>query len=70
MSGTKAGGLKTAATNKALYGIDHYKRAGAIGGLAKVPKGFALMDKKKVRAAGKKGGSTSRKTIVIGEHIG
>ena len=32
MAGTKAGGLKTRATNYQKYGKDHYRRIGAIGG--------------------------------------
>lgn len=43
MAGTKAGGLKAAATNKRLYGDDFYKRMGRSGGIAWTdkPKGFA-----------------------------
>lgn len=33
MAGTKAGGLKTRATNYQRYGKDHYRRIGAIGGV-------------------------------------
>ena len=32
MAGTKAGGQKAAATNKALHGSDFYAKIGAIGG--------------------------------------
>ena len=32
MAGTKAGGLKAAATNKAKYGKDFYSRIGKKGG--------------------------------------
>ena len=35
MAGTKAGGLKTRATNYQKYGKDHYRRIGAIGGRKK-----------------------------------
>ena len=35
----------------------------AIGGKAKVPKGFALMPKAAVSAAGRKGGATSRRGL-------
>ena len=31
MAGTKAGGQKAAATNKALHGSDFYAKIGAIG---------------------------------------
>lgn len=61
MAGTKEGGRKTAITNKAKYGEDIYSRIGRIGGSAKVPKGFALMDKEKVSLAGQKGGRISRR---------
>lgn len=32
MAGTRAGGLKTAATNKKIYGEDYYARIGRMGG--------------------------------------
>lgn len=41
---------------------DFYKRIGAMGGRAKVPKGFALMDKDRRKACGFKGGTISRRT--------
>lgn len=55
MSGTKLGGLKARATTLEKHGIDFYNKIGAKGGRAKVPKGFALMDKEKVAEAGRKG---------------
>lgn len=61
MAGTKKGGAKTAETNIKKYGLDFYSKAGAIGGSRKVPNGFACMPKEKVRAAGAKGGSISRR---------
>jgi general stress protein YciG len=52
---------KIGETTRARHGDDFYARLGARGGAAKVPKGFALMDKAKVSACGKKGGSISRR---------
>lgn len=62
MAGTIEGGRKASETNKKRYGKDFYKRIAAIGGKAKVPKGFALMDREKVVQAGAKGGTISRRT--------
>ena len=61
MAGTKAGGQAAAATNKEKYGLDYYSKNGRKGGLAKVPKGFALMTPDKQREASAKGGSISRR---------
>ena len=62
MSGTKAGGAKAAASNKAKYGEDYYQKMGAVGGSIKgLKKGFAAMDREKVRAAGAKGGKISKR---------
>jgi general stress protein YciG len=36
---------------------DHFKKIGAKGGSAKVPKGFAVMDKERLREVSAKGGS-------------
>ncbi len=61
MSGNKQGGLRAAATNKERHGKDYYARLGKQGGSIKgLKKGFAAMDKDKVRAAGAKGGKLSR----------
>lgn len=62
MAGTKAGGLKAAATNKALHGEDFYKLVGAKGGKAFTtkPKGFACSHERAVEA-GRKGGSISKR---------
>lgn len=55
MSGTKAGGLKTAAKNKLKQGDDFYKRIGSIGGKVRNPnKGFGSSHERAV-AAGRKG---------------
>lgn len=65
--GTKAGGAKAAATNKAKYGEDFYKRNGAIGGAVPTakPKGFAAMSPEKrseiSRIGGRIGGLASPK---------
>ena len=63
MSGTKAGGLKAAATNKERYGLDHYKKLGSMGGKAPTtkPKGFAANPELAARV-GKIGGTISRRT--------
>jgi len=62
MAGSREGGLKAAATNKARHGEDFYKRAGALGGGTPTdkPKGFATMSKEQISEAGKKGGHRSR----------
>lgn len=60
MSGTKAGGLKAVATNKAKYGEDFYKIQGRKGGLVCGAKGFALNHELAV-AAGRKGGKISKR---------
>lgn len=60
MSGTRAGGLRAAATNKETYGKDFYERIGAIGGKKTGRKGFAL-NKELAREAGRRGGLASRK---------
>jgi len=55
MSGTKAGGLKCAATNKLKHGDDFYKRIGSKGGKVRNPKkGFGSNHERAV-AAGRKG---------------
>lgn len=61
MAGTKLGGIKAAETNKKKYGREFYANIGRKGGKACVPKGFALMDERKVQEAGSKGGAISRR---------
>ena len=62
MAGTHAGGLIAAQTNKELYGKDFYSKIGVKGGSVSNPnKGFASMDKEKIREAGRKGGSISKR---------
>lgn len=59
MSQTKIGGEKA---RKTLLerDPDHFKKLGALGGKAKVPKGFA-MNKELARKAGRKGAGKKRK---------
>lgn len=69
MVGTKAGGLKAAATNKLRNGQDFFKRIGRKGGQNGNTGGFAsnkvgtdgLTGLERARIAGKKGGSISRR---------
>ena len=60
MAGTKAGGVKAAATNKARQGSDFYKRIGAIGGKNGHTGGFAA-NPELAREAGRKGGHISKR---------
>ncbi len=60
MAGTKAGGLKAAATNKAKYGLDFYARIGAKGGRNGHTGGFAG-NPTLARIAGAKGGRKSQR---------
>lgn len=60
MSGTKAGGIKAAATNKKKYGKDFYKVNGAKGGRKGHTGGFASNPALAI-VAGKKGGENSRR---------
>ena len=60
MAGTKAGGQKAAATNKALHGSDFYAKIGAIGGKIGRTGGFAA-NPALARIAGAKGGRISRR---------
>lgn len=70
MSGTKAGGLKTAITNKKKYGDDFYKKIGQKGGVVSRGGGFASSHELAV-SAGRKGGSASRrgKAVKIDVHV-
>lgn len=69
MVGTKAGGAKAAATNKAKYGEGFYARIGAIGGRLGTTGGFActakdadgLTGRDRARIAGTIGGMVSRR---------
>lgn len=69
MAGTKEGGQKAAATNKAKHGDGFYARIGAMGGRAGHTGGFAsdkvgndgLTGSERARIAGAKGGRISRR---------
>ena len=63
MSGTRAGGLKAAATNKSRYKADFYQKIGAMGGAKSRGGGFAD-NPKLAREAGRKGGKASRRTAI------
>lgn len=60
MAGTKAGGLKAAATNKAKHGDDFYAKIGQKGGRNGHTGGFAA-NPALARVAGRKGGTISRR---------
>lgn len=60
MAGTKAGGVKAAATIKARNGSDFYKRIGAIGGKKGHTGGFAA-NPQLARIAGSIGGKISKR---------
>lgn len=66
MVGTRSGGLKTAATNKAKYGEDYYRKMGQKGGKASSNGGFASM---KVGADGLTGFERARIKGAIGGRI-
>jgi len=60
MAGTKEGGAKAAATNKAKYGADFYSVQGAKGGKAGHTGGF-YANRELARTAGAKGGRISKR---------
>ena len=60
MAGTKAGGMKAAATNKAKYGKEFYARIGKKGGQNGHTGGFAA-NPELARLAGAKGGKKSKR---------
>ena len=60
MAGTKAGGMKAAATNKSRHGKDFYAKIGAKGGKLGHTGGFAA-NRELARIAGAKGGRISRR---------
>lgn len=61
MAGTKKGGEKAAATNKAKYGSDFYAKIGSKGGKLGHTGGFAA-NPELARIAGAKGGRISRRS--------
>ena len=58
MAGTKAGGMKAAATNKAKFGTDFYAKIGKKGGQRGHTGGFAA-NPQLARIAGARGGRVS-----------
>lgn len=64
MSGTRNGGIKTAATMKRTYGEDYYRRIGHLGGMAATAsgkkRGFAA-NPELAKEAGRIGGKLSRR---------
>lgn len=60
MAGTKAGGIKAAATNKAKYGSDFYAEIGRKGGRNGHTGGFAA-NPQLARIAGSIGGKISKR---------
>lgn len=60
MAGSKAGGMKAAATNKKRHGSDFYKNIGRKGGKNGRTGGFAA-NPELARRAGAKGGSISKR---------
>ena len=60
MTGTKAGGMKAAATNKKKYGKDFYANIGRKGGQNGHTGGFAA-NPYLARIAGAKGGRSSKR---------
>lgn len=66
MAGTKAGGAKAAATNKAKYGKDFYVKIGKIGGKNGNTGGFAA-NPALAREAGRKGGPAKKIEVEVFE---
>jgi len=64
MAGTKAGGMKAAAANKAKYGSDFYAKIGRKGGQLGKTGGFAA-NPELARIAGAKGGRISRRKKAV-----
>ncbi len=64
MPGTKEGGRRAAATNRARHGAEFYARIGAIGGKRGTTGGFAA-NRELAREAGRKGGMISRRRKVV-----
>ena len=60
MAGTKEGGRKAAATNKAKYGVNFYANIGKKGGQNGHTGGFAA-NRELARIAGAKGGRISKR---------
>lgn len=60
MAGTKEGGMKARATNKAKYGRDYYRKIGSLGGRNGHTGGFAA-NPELAKIAGSKGGKMSHR---------
>lgn len=60
MAGTKEGGARAAATNKAKYGDNFYQQIGALGGKLSRTGGF-YANREIARSAGAIGGKISRR---------
>lgn len=73
MSGTRAGGLKAAQTNKERKGDDFYKKIGGIGGKKSKNGGFStdkvgadgLTGPERARIAGAKGGRAKKAKALL-----
>jgi general stress protein YciG len=64
MAGSKAGGIKAAATNKARHGADFYQRLGSAGGKIGRTGGF-FANRELASKVGRKGGLISRRDIPL-----
>lgn len=64
MAGTKAGGRKAAATNRARHGKDFYAKIGARGGKLGTTGGF-YANRELARKAGAIGGKISRRRKAV-----
>jgi len=64
MAGTKAGGERAAATNRARHGKEFYAKIGAKGGRNGRTGGFAA-NRELARLAGAKGGRISRRSKAV-----
>ncbi len=60
MAGTRKGGQRAAATNKARYGVNFYMEIGRRGGQISRGGGFAA-NPELAREAGRRGGQASRR---------
>lgn len=68
MAGTKIGGMKAAATNKAKHGPDFYAKIGAKGGANGHTGGFAA-NPKLASIVGAKGGQKSRRGAAVSDEL-
>lgn len=68
MSGTKAGGIKAAETNKRIHGEDFYRNIGRMGGQNGHTGGFAA-NRELARIAGAKGGKISKRGPAVAKVV-